>query len=360
MGSTTTAQSASHRTAAAFEQYVSGRGADAVGAAFFLEQSTQLDDVRRIAAPGDVIFTPGRGAGRTPESGVGGAPAIVTYEGDFLEAGDEMVLDDRHAFELQDYLAMPFLTIVGLTIVRLASAEGFAAFLSDADAARDGGVFLDQLLSSVLLLDSRSRFVEEPPDRLTRVHVTGAGEYRDGADGAILGEVGADREHLEAVVRRSSAGSAFSRIVSNRTFAEAMRIRPWLGRYLAAIDLMRQRSGDRAGLRVSGFGGHLLSALDEPDAGAAVLDADAPFLVTGPDDETVLIDRASRRRFRLGRDAARTVEALLACGDEERASDLLAQELRRPTHVARTAVVELRGRFADAGIALDRHHGSVA
>ncbi len=346
--SSTTAPRSSHRTATAFEQYVSGRRAIVEGAVFFVESGEHVEAVVGQTGPGDVVFAPA-------DSGRQDDPRVVGYDGAFREPGDEMILDGRHTFELQDYVAAPFISIVGLTVIRQASAEGVAAFLSDADMARESGVFVDQLLSSAVLLDSRASFLGADPagGSLARVHVTRGGEYRDGPDGLLLGVVGDARADLEArAIEGAGRGRAFARLVDRGTLEADLDDRPWLARYVAAVDLLRQWDGVPARPAISGFGGHLVPALDELPAPAGIVSADAPYLLTGDGEEYVLIDPSSRRRFRLGADAARGVECLIATGDESAAASLLAAELGRRTNAAMVAVCEIRERFAGVGLDL--------
>lgn len=351
----------SHRTATAFEQYVSARRSLVAGTVFFLESVEHLDEVLGIARPEDTVFRPG---GASPDAaGGGGQPAVIGYDGALLEPGDELTLDGRHTFELQDYLAAPFISIVGLTVVRQGSAAGIEAFLADADSARESGVFIDQLCSSAVLLDSRASFAEGSAvdGGLVRVHVTAAGEYRDGADGLRLGAVGDSRSAIEqAAAAHGRRGRAFARIVDGETFEAAVDARPWLGRYVAALELLRDTDGGGISPSISGFGGHLVAALDDERDPLGILSAEAPFLLTGHDDEFILVDRSSRRRFRLGVDAARGAECLIATGDEGAAAALLSDELGRPRHEAGAVIRALRSRFTDAGLDLTAYAGRAA
>ena len=313
---------------------------------FFLESAEHVDDVRRICSPADVIIAPDAGLDHEDRN-------LVGYSGVFLEPGDEMTLNGRHTFELQEYLAAPFISIVGLTLVRLGSAAGLSAFLEDAETARRDGAFVDQLLSGAVALDSREAFVSGALDeRLVRVHVSRDGEYRDGPDGCTLGRVGDDRNELE---RGASAwegsGRAFARIVASDAFEREVLARPWLGRYVRALDLLRQSKPSLGELTVSGFGGHLLSALDDASSGFSVVDAHAPFLLREAGNGCVLVDWSSRRRFRLGIDAAKIAEALVAAGGDDQAVALLAASGVTGRTVAES-VREVRRRFLAAGLDL--------
>lgn len=344
--SSITAPRSGHRSMTAFEQYITGRRAIVAGAVFFLESVEHVAPVQEQTGAGDVVFAPAGPATRRDRGG-------VRYDGDFREAGSEITVDGRHTFELQEYVAAPFISILGPTVIRQNRAEGVAAFLSDADMARESGVFVEQLLSSAVLLDSSASFLGADPagDSLVRVHVTRDGAYRDGPDGLLLGVVGDDRADLEArALDGAGRGRAFARIVDRRTLGADLDDRPWLARYVAAVDLLRAWDGVPTRPTISGFGGHLVRALEELPALPGLLAADAPYLLTGDGEEYVLIDPASRRRVRLGIDAARAAECLIATADESAASALLAAELGSRTDRVAPLVRELRERLAAVGL----------
>ncbi|MBO9625490.1 MAG: hypothetical protein J7484_03845 [Microbacterium sp.] len=348
MSSTTRALPPNHRSAAAFEQYVSGHRALDDGVVFLLESGDAFETVRRAAEPGDVIFAPDE---ETTHDTTG--VTVIGYHGRFQHPGDEVTLDGRHTFELQDYLAAPFISIVGLTVVRQGSAEGLAAYFADADTARRSGVFVEQLLHRAVLLDSRASFgTPDAASDLVRVHVTADGALRDGPDGHFLGEAGTGRcELLAAAESGEGAGRAFARIIEQDDFDAAMGARPWMTRYAVALDLLRHGEPSAARPQISGFGGYLASALHDTDL-PDVVDADAPFLLWDDDGDHTLIDPRTRRRFRLGREAAVAVECLIAAGEREAATDLFAVELGATAATSVEAVAEIDRRFAGVGIDL--------
>ena len=345
----------SHRTVTAFEQYVSGRRALGEGAVFFLESATHLADVLREAGTSDIVFTPSGSTSSAQESTSSAQENVMEYGGRFREPGDRLVLDTRHVVELQEYVAAPFLSIVSPTVIRQGSAEGLAAFLGDADTARDDGIFVGQLLSPMATLESRASFLASAPSGagLVRVHVTADGEYRDGPDGALLGHAGDARAEVEAAADEGSRGRSFARILDPRVLDADLDDRPWFGRYLAALDALRDWAESRGRPAISGFGGHLIRALDESAAFPVVVSADAPLLMTDDGEEYVLVDPHRRLHLRLGLDAARAAECLLATGDESSATGLLAFELGvRPTGIA-PLMHRLGEQLRDAGIDLD-------
>lgn len=216
---------------------MSGVRASGSGIVFFLECADHIGAVRRITRPADTVIAP---------DDTGQAPTdrhTIGYSGSFSEPGGEMILDGGGSFVVRDYLTAASTSSTGLTVVRQASAEGVAAFLGDADAAKHSGRFVEQLLRSDVLLESVASFVcsGSPGDALVRVHVTAEGEYRDGPDGLLLGRVGHTRAKIEAAAAAGAGrGRAFARIVDRRVLEADLDDRPWLESYVAALDLLRQ------------------------------------------------------------------------------------------------------------------------
>lgn len=329
------------------------RGVDIV---FFLERADHLDAVRRITGLPDVVIAPRDAEPVSDRSCVG-------YSGSFIESGDELVLDGGTPFTLQDYSAANSTSIAHGVVMRQSSAEGLASFLSDADTARIAGVFPDRLLSGEVLIDSRESFVRAGgrTDTLVRVHVTADGEYRDGPDGLTLGHVGDERADIEASAAHGAGrGRAFAGIVHPRVLEADLDDRPWLGRYAAALDLLRGWSDASVRPTVSGFGGHLVRSLDTGAAFPTIVSAAGPFLVTVDGDEFLLVDPQTHRRLRLGVDDARAAECLMATTDESSASALLSVELGRRSARVADLVRDVRVRISGAGIDLPGCHGASA
>lgn len=351
----TSAPRSSHRSSAAVEQYVSGRRAIVTGTAFFLEAAQHLDPVLGITRPGDTVIVPAVGCSDGDAADRAGV-TVIGYEGSWRKSGDRMTVDRHHRLALQDYATISSVSIVEPTVVRQSSAEGLDLFFGDADAARLSGVFVDQLVGGFVLLDSHASLLgrREGAAALVRVHVTEAGEYRDGADGLLLGGAGDSREAIEVLAASGAGGSrAFDRIVDRDDLEAALDARPWMARYLAAVDLLQEWWGRAYGpVAVSGFGGHLVTALDRYDELPAITTAAAPFLTTGVDEEFILVDQSSRRRFRLDVVEARAAECVIATGDDFAASALLAAETGKPARAVAAAVREVTARFAAIGLDL--------
>lgn len=316
---------------------------------FFLEEIEHLDQVRGIATRGDIIIAPtdtgfDNGRSETPEI------ALIGYEGSWVMPGDALTLEDGRTYELQDYTAIPFVSIRGRTVVRQRRAEDVAAFLSDADAARHSGIIVNQLLSTAVVLDSRSAITRANAVRgpLVRVHVSGEGEYRDGADGLLLGRIGDARADIEATAAAGAGrGRSLARVVDRDAFQADLDARPWLDRYLAALDLLRHWGTAPVRPTVSGFGGHLLTALDRHDAVHSIVSPAAPFLVT--DGDGYLLTAEHRRVLKLGIDEARAAESVVATGEVDVAIELLGFDIGSSAAAAR-AVRSVARRSLDHGL----------
>ncbi|MFS0910270.1 daptide biosynthesis RiPP recognition protein [Microbacterium sp. 179-I 3D2 NHS] len=351
----TIATRSTRRASTAFEQYASGCRALVAGVVFFLESAEHLAPLLEITTRGDFVIVPSSASGRAMAAATARGVSAIRYDGRWVAAGDELVLDGHHRYELQDYLSVPFISIVGPTVVRQRSARGIASFFRDADAARYSGAFVDQLLSSAVTIESASSFLHPSADEgaVVRVHVSAEGELRDGPDGALFGRLGDARDDIVATAAsRSGRGRAFERIVDGPDVDAAAEARPWLGRYLAAIELLRRWDGPVGTTAISGFGGHLVRALDDGEEAPSIVAASAPFLVAGHGDEYILVDPSSRHRFRVERDAARAAECLIATGDERAAAALLAADDGRSARGAARVVRGIRGRLLEAGVDL--------
>lgn len=248
--SSTTEEVGRQRIAAAFQQYASAQRAIRDSTVFFLESADHLVDVLRFAEHLDIVFAPAGSAARTD-------PRIIYYDGALVVPGDVMVVDRDYVVEAQDYRNIAASSFVGYTLVRQGSAQGLAGFFRDADAARESGVFVDELLRDTVRLDSLDAFRASDPDpdpesesesdadsgsdadSLVRVHVTAAGEYRDGSDGLLLGHCGHERADIEVVAAENAGrGRSFARIVDPRVLEADLDDRPWIERYVATLDLL--------------------------------------------------------------------------------------------------------------------------
>ncbi|MFJ9839109.1 daptide biosynthesis RiPP recognition protein [Kitasatospora sp. NPDC101155] len=330
--------------AAGLAQWASGRRTDLSGRVFFLESAEHLAAVLRFATADDLVIAPEDGL----ESDSGSA-AVARYSGRFVEPGDEMLVEGRYAVELQDYLAAAFLPVVGFTVVRLDGEAGWRTYLEDAELARDTGAFVEQLVHPAVLLADKGALGRDATDgrSLPRIHVTESGEVRTAPGGTRLGTVDDSFDELILAASRLSADGEddLRAVVAPEDLRATLAERPWLPRYVHALEALRVVRQEGADWRVSGFGGRLVDGLPaeyrEPD--------EAPLLLWN-DTDHLLHHPRSGRRFRLGADAARLAELLLVTGSAEAAAALGAELLGLAEPVARQAAAEVEARLERAGL----------
>ncbi|WP_063762950.1 daptide biosynthesis RiPP recognition protein [Streptomyces rimosus] len=289
-----------------------------------------------LVSPRTTLFVPGHG-------GSADGPHIVGYEGSLSEPGTEFSMSsgtETFYLQLQSYGISEYMSVIGPTLIRIADAADFAAFLADADRARLDGVFPDFLGHPVIQLADLAGL---------GAAVTGDGPRRRlyaGADGRLslspggrrLGSVGDDWATLQAEWSRVAGADAHSGPVClGDVLPEEARVpelasRPWLSRYFAALDgIRRLRVMGLPTPRVSGFGGRLMAGLPDPSATTQPSDAigtDLPLLLW-TDEEAYLHSAVTHRTFRVGLPAAELVEALLACGSVEAAASFADRDALR-------------------------------
>ncbi|MEY9997758.1 hypothetical protein ABIE67_009877 [Streptomyces sp. V4I8] len=267
-----------------------------------------------------VVFTPGH-------SGVTDGPLIVGYEGSLSELGVEFSHDPGFYLQIQAYGLSQYMSVAGPTVIRVAGDTDFETYLRDADQARHEGVFTDFLTNPMIQLADLPALGAGPEGDgpSLRLHVGQSGELSTSPGGKRLGTAGDSFEQIAAEWARINSESTQPCAVClggwlpETTRAPALAERPWLGRYLAALDgirTLRARGLNVTG--VSGFGGRLVTALSElPDA-ADVMDPALPLLLWT--DEAVYAHSSRQgRTFQLKHDTAELAEALLVCGSVEAA-----------------------------------------
>ncbi|WP_437034480.1 daptide biosynthesis RiPP recognition protein [Streptomyces sp. enrichment culture] len=260
-----------------------------------------------LTAAGTTVLVPHTEPGITTDhDGV----TVVTYEGDLTGDGNgEAGLHPDFYLHTRPYERPGHRPPLGPTLLRTDGDAGLEAYLADADRARGEGDFAALPTHPVVRLADHCALGATPDGDgpLLRLHVTSDGTVSTTPGGAPLGDLGSTPGELDRAWR---AGRA--------PHAEVAR-RPWLGRYLAAVDAVRAaraRGLDR--VRVSGFGGRLNPALGE-DATADSTDPTLPVLLRS-DDQALVHDPRTGRAVALSTDAARAAEALLATGGADRAA----------------------------------------
>lgn len=325
-----------------------GRGdlvpAGAAGTAtVVLESAEHLDAVLAsdLVGPRTLVFVP-----EAQGTGEPGGQQVIGYHGSATEPGGDLAIDDDFYLQIQDYATCEYMSVLGATMVRILDGADFEAFLADADAALADGRFPTFLVEPAVQLADVAAL--GGPDRgdgpRTRLHVDPRGRVSTAPGGLPLGSIGDPVARLaQAWARRNGASAAPDAVALGSAVPEVLRCaavahRPWLGRYLAALEAVRELAARGvADVRVSGFGGRLGSTCsgDGPD----LYDAALPLLAW-TEDAAYLRCTASGRTFALDADAAGPVEALLVRGS-----------------AADTADAEIVAAFAATGVTLLADHG---
>lgn len=323
----------------------------------FLESAEHLDLVTDphtgVAGAGSYVFFPEGGA--RPRHNT--EACLVPYAGSLAFPGDELVIGDDNFFQVLDYRASAYLSVVGLTAVRIADEDDYAAFVADADLAYREGVFPAQLLHPLVTLADRCALGDGLPcaGPVNRLHVAKSGQVRTAPGGRLLGSVAEDlRTALAAAVAHDehSAGGdlCLAEAVPLETVRDAVAARPWLSRYLWATEAIRQcHLRGMTGLSVAGFGGSRIAGLP---AAAHEEPTDAPMILWDGQDTVILVTIPHLRAFKLEPDAAALAEFLLVGGSIERAADLAHEYSALPPAVALPALRGLSADFLARGVDL--------
>ncbi|BFO21408.1 hypothetical protein SHKM778_77960 [Streptomyces sp. KM77-8] len=242
------------------------------------------------------------------------------------------------------------MSVIGATLVRVTDVSDFDEYVADADQARDQGTFTEFVTSPSVQLADLSALGAGPAcdGPRTRLYAGPSGSLSTSPGGAPLGHVGDELAALDTRFDAINAGSphpcavGLGDRVPEDVRTKALAERPWLGRYLAAIDAVRElRARGVDEVRVSGFGHRLWAASAEVARPADATDPTVPLLLWT--DETAYVHcRAPGRTFQLDLAAGILAEALLVNGSVEEAN-------RYADHAQ---LVQVERFFADAGIRL--------
>ncbi len=305
-----------------------GAGAQA-SATVVVESDAHLGAVLAsdLVGPGSAVFAPG-----VPADADGRGVFVMGYEGTLGEPGGDLVLEDEDSFFLQtqDYGTSAYMSVIGATLVRVMEDGDFEVFLADADTAYGDGTFASFVTDPAVQLADVAALGggHEGDGPCTRLYVRADGIIRSGPSGLELGRVDGgphlfgsvtEQWHKANTLSALPGAAALGAVVVDDVRVRELSARPWIGRYLAAIEAVRElRARGESEIRVSGFGGCLTAALAGFGVpGADRRDAAVPLLLW-TDDATFL--RAHGRTFRMSRAAGEAVEALLVCGSSTAAS----------------------------------------
>ncbi|MFB4267926.1 daptide biosynthesis RiPP recognition protein [Nonomuraea sp. GTA35] len=298
--------------------------------AIVLENSDHLTTVIEsgLAGPDTVIFVP-------DGPGDASGPVVVPYEGSLSEPGAEMSLSESFFLQTQDYATSEYMSVIGPTAIRVFGEEDFELYLSDADRALAEGHFAEFLIHPTVRLADAPALGAGPGPAAGPGHDGPRLRLYAGPDGGLstsptglpLGKVGDDLAVLTAAWHRVNAGSdhpcavCLGAAVPEEPRAAELAARPWLGRYLAALAAIRDLTlRGASGVRVSGFGGRLATALEPVAAPADLTRPDLPLLLW-TDDAAYVHQPWPARTFEVEHRAGELAEALLACGSIEAAAE---------------------------------------
>lgn len=280
---------------------------------FFIERGAMTDDLEDVVDVGDMLLL---AEDSGPYTGRAGA---VRYSGDLSEIGDELFIGER-GVELQDYIAAAFVQIIGPTVVCFFDEASWTAFVDDAELARRTGVFPTALIDPRVLLADRAAI--ERPDELdvpSTLRVNREGQISVGVRGGTIGRVDELKALLSVPLPRAAArrGAASGPARSVDLTGPA-----WIGRFLAATDLMKMLGLVNGTARISGFGWSLIDD-DREDAEPLATD---PFLIETADG-FVLADITTLRRQLLAPATADVVAVTQSSSGPDVAAGRVARHL---------------------------------
>ncbi|MDX3763110.1 hypothetical protein PV684_49845 [Streptomyces sp. AK02-04a] len=299
-----------------------------------------------LCGEGTVVFSPSS-ENRTDI----GETIVAPYTGSLSSPGDEIVVGEVLVVKVQEYALTPHLAVTGPTFARITSKKDFCAFLDHADQAHQHGLFPQALLHPMIRLGDLcalggSHTCGGPRQRL---FIRASGQASTTPHGMPLGAM------TDGLASLTTVWSAFRRppssgcpvCLSEAVPAPILRIahrqRPWLSRYLYALEALRTAASlGLTQLKVSGFPHRLTGAQDRytPAADFTPAGADMPLLLFNS-SIAVLHDPRSNQQFQIGEGTARLIELLLIHGDLDSAVSAATHRLGLAPHAARDALAQV-------------------
>ncbi|MFE9631879.1 daptide biosynthesis RiPP recognition protein [Streptomyces sp. NPDC006463] len=264
-----------------------------------------------LLAPGATVF-----ADASPSLAEETGVRFVAVEGGAEHAGDELIISGSLYVQVFDYGSLAYLSVAGPTVVRMTCTEDYEAFLEDADRAVQEGVWAEALgHPSVQLADLDALASPLRAVGLGRLYLTAEGRLRTSVGGQDLGHVSAGAETVRAAAQAFGGDPSLGAVVPAPLLRSGAAERPWLRRYLHALEVKR-RLVEKFGpdMRISGFGGRFTSGL----VALPVEAADRPLLVEAQ-GEIFAVRTDDFRLFRLGRGSACLFEVFSALCTEDTA-----------------------------------------
>ncbi|VXC55630.1 conserved hypothetical protein [Arthrobacter sp. 9V] len=328
-------------TAAAVDQWITGVPGRIPGHVIFVENPEHTDYAKTLAGEGSTILV---------LNGDKADDGIVPVSGSFDAAGEELLVDGTLSLEIQDYVAIPFVNLVGVTIVRITTEEDWQAFFHDAEEAVRSGYFVQQLTEVNAVLAERRLLSGPAKDNLllARLHITWDGSVRTGPYGTKIGQVGDSLPDIRVRAVSLRPESAVAAVYYPWDVQDSLEAKPWIRRYLAALDAWKFiPREDRANTSLVGFGVSLY--------GAALNDglpsANAPFILKRAGEHT-LLDTSTGRLFKIGSDAAVIIEAVSNMRDIKAAARAVGPALKVSAAVAEGATRAVVSHFEQLGTSI--------
>ncbi|MEU1849788.1 daptide biosynthesis RiPP recognition protein [Streptomyces sp. NPDC019990] len=248
----------------------------------------------------------------------------VPVEGSVLNCGDDLVVADELHIQVFDYVSLGFVALVGCTVVRITGEDDLESFLADADAAVTGDGLPQWLVHPSVVLADTPALAGAAPSGVARLYVAENGMVRTAPGGADLAPLADGAAAVRAAAAARTADPALDGVLPAGALERARAERPWLPRYLRALDAARTLSTVAAGpVRISGFGMRLCPGVPaEP-----VESTDLPLIARAEDGTCFLLYPDSGRTFKVSQDVALLAEAKMVCGDEREAHTVAAAAL---------------------------------
>ncbi|MEV7606771.1 daptide biosynthesis RiPP recognition protein [Paenarthrobacter sp. NPDC089322] len=323
--------------AAAVDQWITGIPGRIPGQTIFVENPEHVPYAHELADEESIVLV---------LNGDDGDDKVIAVAGTFDVSGEELLVGGQLSLEIQDYLAIPFISLVGVTVVRITTDDDWRAFFDDATEARRSGHFVRQLTEVNAVLAERGLLAGERIHRLARLHIAADGTIPSGPYGAKIGRAGDPMHDLQSKALALPPGSAVASVAGALDVRESLANRPWIPRYLAALDAWKFiPRDDRPDTRFVGFGLSLYGATINDDLPSP----SAPFIIQ-QGIQFKLLDTRTGRLFKLGPDAATVIEAVSNLRDLKAAAAAVAIPLGVSKELAESSAQAVIDEFAQLGI----------
>lgn len=325
--------------AAAVDQWITGIPGRIPDHVIFVENPEHIPYAKELAGEQSIVLV---------LDGDRGDDTVIPVSGFFDIAGEELLVGGTLSLEIQDYVAIPFVTLIGVTVVRITTDEDWQAFFDDAEEARRSGHFVRQLTEVNAVLAERGLLNSDQSidSSIARLHITSDGTVLSGPYGRHIGRAGDSLSDIHKRYAALEPESAVAAVCDVGLVHESLAARPWIRRYLAALDAWKFiPRDDRPNATLVGFGTSVYGATPTGNLPSPR----APFIIQRA-GEHILLDIMSGRTFRVGPDAAAIIEALSNLRDVRAAASAVAAPLGISVTVAEESARVILKQFKHAGV----------